>query len=215
MEKSHHPLLELLGSFLRTLWDLMVLNWMWALCSLPVLTIGPATCAMLSVSLRLARGEPMNPARDFLRSFRANFVPALLTGLLAMGLLVVAAGDIFFALQQEGSLQTLYLALGILIGTVFLTVFSYGFGLLAMFDNPLKVQLANAFKLAFLAPGKTVAMWLIWLFPVLVLLALPLNVVWPLGFLYLIAGASFPAYLNSRILRDVFDRINGSPVIPE
>lgn len=213
--KKANPLLESLGAFLRTLFDLMALNWLWLLCSLPLVTMGPATCALLAVTLKLARGEPVYAAKDFFRSFRRNFVPALLMGLLAAAMLVVAGGDIRFALGQSGLYRTVYLALGILIGSLCLTVVSYGFGLLAMFENPLKVQLSNAFKLAFLAPAKTVALWLIWLFPLLVLVALPLNVVWPLGFVYLLVGVSGPAYLNSRILRDVFDRINGSPVIPE
>lgn len=214
MEKTN-PLLESLGSFLRTAWDLMVLNWLFILCSLPVITVGPALCAMLAVTLKLARGEPVYGAKDFFRNFRANFRPALLMGLLAGVLLVVAAGDLVFALQQSGSFRSLYLILGIFLCSLALTLISYGFGLLAMFENPLKLQLSNAFRLAFLAPGKTVAMWMIWLFPILALVALPLNVVWPLGFLYVLAGASAPAYFNSRILRDVFDRINGAPVIPE
>ena len=33
--------------------------------------------------------------------------------------------------------------------------------------------------------------------------------------LYLICGASGPAYLNSRILRGIFDKVNGSPVVPQ
>ena len=36
-----------------------------------------------------------------------------------------------------------------------------------------------------------------------------------LGFIYLIAGASGPAYLNSRLLRDVFYKINGAPIRPK
>ena len=213
--KKTDVLKEALLTFLRNLWDLMVLNWLWMLCSLPVVTMGPATCAMLSVTLKIARGEPVYTAKEFFQGFRENFRPALVTGLLAAVMLVVSAGDIRFSMQQEDPIRTVYLALGVVIATLAMTVISYGFGLLAMFENPLKVHLANALKLAVLAPGKTIAMWMIWLFPILTVVALPLSVIWPLGFLYLIAGASFPAYLNSRILRDVFDKINGSPVIPD
>ena len=44
MEKTH-PLKEFLGTGLRHLWDLMVLNWMWFLCSLPVM-VGVAVYAV-------------------------------------------------------------------------------------------------------------------------------------------------------------------------
>jgi len=214
MEKTN-PLLESLGTFLRNLWDLMILNWLWLLCCLPVVTIGPATCALLSVTLKLAREEPVHAAQDFFHSFRTNFKPALLLGLLTAAMLIVACGDLYFALQQSGFFRSLYLVVGILVASVFLTVFTYAFALQAMFENPVKVQLQNAFKLAFVAPGKTIAMWLIWLFPLLVLFGLPPAVVRPLGFLYIIVGCSGPAYVNSRILRSVFDRVNVGPLTPE
>ena len=214
MEKSN-PLKESLGNFLRNLWDLMILNWLWLLCCLPVLTIGPATCAMLAVTLKLARGEATHAAKDFFCSFRDNFKPALLLGLLATAMLVVACGDIYFALQQTNIFRSMYLVIGILVAAVFLTVFSYVFALQAIFENPLKVQLQNAFKLAFVAPGKTITMWLIWMSPILALVVLPPVAVGMLGFLYIIVGASCPAYLCSRILRNIFDLVNGSPVIPE
>ena len=92
---------------------------------------------------------------------------------------------------------------------------SYVFALQAMFENPLKVQLQNVFKLAFVAPGKTITMWLIWMSPILALVVLPPVAVGMLGFLYIIVGASCPAYLCSRILRNIFDLVNGRPVIPE
>ena len=46
--------------------------------------------------------------KDFFRTIRENLKPGLLLGLLAAALLVVAAGDAFFALQQTGMLQTVY-----------------------------------------------------------------------------------------------------------
>lgn len=214
MEKIH-PLKAALGNGMRILWDLMVVNWLWFLCSLPVVTIGPATCALYSVTLKLARDEPVYPAKEFFLAIRNNFVPALLMGLLSIAILVVACGDLFFALQISGFLQTLYLIIGILATSVCLTIVSFAFALQAMFENPLKKQLANAVKLAFLAPGKTISLWMVTILPILLIVAVPLNVVAPLGFLYLILGASGPAYLNSRTLRGIFDKVNGSPAIPE
>ena len=41
--------------FFHDLFDLMVVNWLWILCCIPVVTIGPATCGMYAVTLKLAR----------------------------------------------------------------------------------------------------------------------------------------------------------------
>lgn len=214
MEKSN-PAKESLGNFLRNLWDLMILNGLWLLCCLPIVTVGPATCALYSVTLKLARGEATHPSTDFLRGIRSNFKAGLLMWLLAVVLLIVSCGDLYFAQLVSGAVQIVYLVIGIVMALICLTVFTYGFALQAMFENPLKTQLANAFKMAFVAPGKTVALWLIWMMPILAFLVLPPIAVRMLGFLYVILGASGPAYCASRILRNLFDRVNGSPLIRE
>ena len=198
---------------LRTLGDLMLLNWLWFFTSLPIITVGPASCAMYAVTLKLARGEHAAPVRDYFRAFRDNFKKGLVLGLIAIAFVLVAYVDFRFALEQTGLFNKLYIALAILIGSLGLTFIAYAFPLQAMFENSLKQQIKNAFALSISAPGKTLMMWLILVFPVAALL-LPQVVIAMLGFLYLIFGFSGPAYLNSRILRNIFDKVNGSPVRP-
>lgn len=196
--------------FFHDLFDLMVVNVLWMVCCLPIFTIGSATCAMYRVTLKLARGEAVNPARDFFRGFKENFKAGFLLGLLCGLLLAATAGDAWFSLQTQGWIHTLYLAIAIIIGVVAMILVSYTFALQAMFDAPLKTQLLNAFKLAAVAPGKTIALWLVLLIPVIAALVLPPVAIEMLGFLYLVVGFSGPAYGASRILRNIFDRVNGA-----
>jgi len=198
---------------LRTLGDLMILNWLWFFTSLPIITVGPASCAMYAVTLKLARGEHAAPVRDYFRAFRDNFKKGVVLGLIAIAFVLVALVDFLFAMEQTGLFNKLYIALAILIGSLGLTFIAYAFPLQAMFENSLKQQIKNAFILGISSPGKTIMMWLILVFPVAALL-LPQVVIAMLGFLYLIFGFSGPAYLNSRILRGIFDKINGEPVKP-
>ena len=199
--------------FLNDLFDLMVLNWFWMLCCIPIITIGPATCAMYSVTLKLVRDEPVSLLKDFFRGFRENFKTGLVLGLAAVVLLVVAAGDAWFALQQVDWLKSMYLVIAVIIGVIWLIFISYTFALQAMFRAPLKVQILNAFKLTFVAPGKAIGIWLLLLLPVILALVLPPVALKMLGFLYLAVGISGPVYFASRIQRNVFDRVNGSPVV--
>lgn len=211
----NEKLKESLLKFLSDLFDLMVLNWFWILCCLPVITIGPATCAVYGVTLKLVRGEPVNTAKDFFRGFRDNFKSGLLLGLAAIVLAAVAAGDAWFALQQTDWMKNLYLVVAVIIGVIWLSWIGYTFALQAMFDAPLKTQVINAFKLVLVAPGKAISIWLQLLFPVLLALVLPLEALKHLGFLYIAMGFSGPIYLASRIQRNVFDRVNGHPVVEE
>jgi len=212
MERNN-KLKDSLLKFLNDLFDLMVLNWFWMLCCIPVITVGPATCAMYSVTLKLVRDEPANVAKDFFRGFRENFKAGLLLGLPAVLLPVVAAGDAWFAMQQTGWMESLYLVIAVIIAVIWLLFIGYTFALQAMFDAPLKVQILNACKLTFVAPGKAIAIWLLLLLPVILILVLPPAALKALGFLYIAAGFSGPVYFASRIQRNVFDRVNGSPLV--
>ncbi len=196
--------------FFHDLFDLMVVNCLWILCCLPVITIGPATCGMYAVTLKLARDEPQNPAKDFFQSLKHNFKAGIVLELAAALPLVVAAGDIWFALQQTGFMKSLYFALAAIAVMLCLCLVSYAFALQAMFENTLKHQILNALKLALVAPGKTILIWVILLIPVIAALTMQPAVLQVIGFLYLVMGFSGPAYAASRILRNIFDRVNGA-----
>lgn len=211
--KQQNKLKDSLLSFLQNLFDLTILNWLWMICCLPVVTVGPATCGLYAVTLKLARGESVSPAKDFFRGFRENLKSGFLLGLTSIVLLAAAAGDVWLAMQLSGSFRTLYLVVAVIVAVIWLIFIAYTFALQAMFDSPLKTQIANAFKLAVIAPGKTVGLWLILLIPVLAALVLPPVAVGMLGFLYIIVGISGPVFAASHILRNIFDCVNGAPVV--
>lgn len=179
------PLRASLGQVLRTLGDLIVLNWLCVLCALPVVTAGPALCAL----------------------YYANFKRGAALGLLVLALGAVAAGDAFFALRQEGALRVLFLTVATIVAVIALTLLCYVFPLQARFQNTWKGQVKNAFALAFCSPGRTLLLWLIALLPVAVPLFLPPVIMRMLGFVYFIAGASGPAWLASRVLWRIFRRV--------
>lgn len=213
--KQENKLKDSFLTFFHNLFDLMVVNWLWLFCSLPVITAGPATCGLYAVTLKLARQEPVNPVKDFFSGLKSNLKPGLLLGLCAAVLLVAAAGDIWLLLRLTGWMQGVYIAVAVMVSALCLSVVAYAFPLQVMFENSLKQQIFNAFKLAVAFPFKTLKIWLILLIPVFAALALSPLVMKMLGFLYLLAGISGPVYGASRILRDVFDHVNGSPPVEE
>lgn len=188
----------------------MILNALWIICSLPILTIGPATVALFSVTLKEARDESSATILEFFRAFRYNFKQAFLLGLIAAATALIIYVDAKFALTFEGSFRTLYLIITGIISALFLIYISYVFALNARFTNSVKGTIKNAFLLAFLCPGKTVAMWLIYAIPVGLILFLPGTAVLTLGIFFILFFISLPVYLNSGILRDIFDKISES-----
>ena len=201
-----------LGAFLRVLFDLIVLNFLWVICSLPLITVGPATCALCCVALKLARREPIATIRTFFEAMKKNFVQALLLGLIGLAGLAVAAVDWAFAVAQEGSLRTLYYAVGVIVSAIVLAYWAWVFALNAGFENSLGGTIKNAFSLAFVEPGKTLLIWIAFAIPVFCFLFLPEVVVIYIGWAYILFAVSAPAYFAARSQIKVFSRFGGPAV---
>ena len=57
-------------SFLSRIFDLIILNILFVLCSLPVITIGSSLTALYSVTLKMVRNEESYIFRSFFKSFK-------------------------------------------------------------------------------------------------------------------------------------------------
>ena len=64
--------------FLDIVFDLLVINFLWLICSLPIVTIGPATTAAFYVTGKIIRDESAHLFRDFFKSFKNNFFQSLI-----------------------------------------------------------------------------------------------------------------------------------------
>ena len=179
-----------LGAFLRVLCDLMILNVLWAVCSLPVVTVGPATSALCSVMLKLARGEPVATVRTFFGAMKENLRQSLPLGLIGLAGLAVAVVDWMFAVEQEGYIRTLYFIVGVIVSAIVLAYWAWAFALNAGFENSLGGTIKNALSLAFVEPGKTLLIWIAFAVPVLGLLFLPEIAVIYIGWAYILFAVS-------------------------
>lgn len=189
--------------FLSTMVDLMLLNVLWLVCSLPVITIGASTTACYYVCLRLTRGEA-SVTKDFFRSFRQNFKQATILWLILLAAAAFLVFDFYFLEALSGTIKEILNVLLLMISAVCIFVTLYAFPLLAQFDNTLKKNLQNALLLSFRHFWKTILMALVFVliidvflfFPVV---ALRMAIIW---LLFLVSG---PVYICCRVLKPVLD----------
>ena len=80
--------------FMSRVADLVILNLMVMLFTLPVFTAGAAWTAMYFVTIRMVRKEERYVIKDFWRSFKQNFKQATLIWLLALVAIGVFVGDV-------------------------------------------------------------------------------------------------------------------------
>lgn len=71
-------------AFLNKMADLILLNLIFLLCCIPVVTIGPAITALYAVSLRSVRYGDGYVIQTFFRSFKQNFKQSFVVGMIGI-----------------------------------------------------------------------------------------------------------------------------------
>ena len=67
--------------FLTRLWDMIKLNFLWLVFSLPVVTMGAATVAAYSVTLKMVDEREGYVGRQFIKAFKENWKQGIPLGL--------------------------------------------------------------------------------------------------------------------------------------
>ena len=196
-----------LALLLRRLWDLMLLNLLCILCSLPIITIGASVSAMYSVSMKLTKWDSTPVIKDFFLAFKENFLQATLLGLIVLIPTVLALGDILFALANPGAMQTVYLVVGGIVGLIALILIVNSFVLQANYKNTLKGHLINSLLVTVASPLKFILCIACWAIPWALFVLIPEYFMMKLGAAYLMWGIAGPGYLTVLLLKGVFDRI--------
>ncbi len=130
--------------FLRRLSDLIILNVIFILSCIPVVTIGAAVTSLYTVTLRIANLEDPHIWQSFWRAFRQNFMQSLwiwLTCLVVFALLLVD----FLFLQTQTSALASYMQMALwMVAILFLSVLHYVFPIEAHFICTVRQVWKNA-----------------------------------------------------------------------
>lgn len=191
--------------FLTKIADLMVLNILFCVTGIPLITIGASWTALYSVTLKMVRDEEGSVSRSYFRSFRQNFRQATLLWLGVLVVLALLVLDIrVLNGMSEGTAPGL-LRVGVeILALLGIMVLQYLFPSLARFEASLADTLKNACMMALAHLPKTAlmtaaavgAVWITLINNTTIAVGL---MVWPL------IGFSLMAFGNSGILRKIFD----------
>lgn len=193
----------MLADFLNRLMDLILLDALWLLCSLPLFTMGAATCALYEVTMRFAVCE--NPAiiRTFFLTFRKCFRKATILFVIFLGAGMFLAADLWCAFQWKIRFQFLVVVVILAVVYFYLAVLSHVFPILAYFDTGVRECIRKAFFLSMNNGVFTVFIMVINLSPVFLFLLLP-GYFGQILFMYLIVGFGGIAMLCSLHLVRLF-----------
>jgi len=185
--------------FMGNIGDWIILNILFVLTSLPVITAGASLTALYQVALRRQRGESNYAAREYFRAFREEWKQSTvlwLIGLLTGGLLLF---DIFYVRNLGREMAA---AIGC-VSAVWSFVFSYTFPLQARFQNTIKNTLKNALFLSVRHLPYTILMVGLNGIPAICIAAGTFTTMMAVP-LYCFAGFALTAKINSFFLDKIF-----------
>ena len=193
--------------FLVRVGDLMILNLLFLVCALPVVTLGASLTALHRVTQNMLFEQEEPLIKSFFRAFRQNFKQSTLVWLAELVIIVSLACDVLLVMAYfDGSLaRTMYILVAVLAILV-AGVFSYLMPLIARYENGMRQQVNNAVVLAIIKLPKTIILVLMNLLPVILLLISVPVFVQTLIF-WVIIGFAFVSFLTSSILKPVFQEL--------
>ena len=187
--------------FMSDLTDLIILNVVFLICCIPIVTIGPAITAMHYVTLKMVKDENGSVLKNFFKSFKENFKQSLIVWLIFVVISLVFIIDLKILNNMGINENKIFATIVGAIYIFFCFIAMYSFPLLARFENSLKQTIKNAFLMSILHIFKTIIMAVFYAIPVVLI---PLHTT--MIAVYLLMGASVSAYINSFFWNSIFKK---------
>lgn len=202
------PLMRALSRMTDILW----LNILTIVCSIPIITAGAAFTSLHYVCLKMVRDEESYITKEYFKSFKKNFVQSTVIWLIMVAVFVLIYID-FRCLTVVTNPTIMFAAL--VAASVFV-IFTglYVFPVLSHFENTIRGTIKNSFFMSILALPRTILMVILNVLPLAIMLAS--TYFQAMGWLIPLAALfwfSAPAYFCARLYNKTFKRFE--PENPE
>lgn len=143
-----------LYKFLSKLLDVIQLNFLWIIFSIPIITMGASTVAAMSVALKMADDEEGYIGRSFLKAFKENWKQGTLLWLITAAAVYAIYLDFQFFEALEGN-PMIFLIVGIASTILAVSALLYAYPLSARYENTLFRTINNSIEISRRYFGRT------------------------------------------------------------
>lgn len=184
--------------------DIVILNFLFIIFSIPIITIGASSSALYTVSLKKTNEENISVFKEFMRSFKSNFKISTLAWIFT----IILASMLFLDFYISNLISIKFIGLGLkfistLVSILLIFNITYLFPMISKFDNTLKNTIINSTIISIQYLPYTIIMSILnvlWI----VLLCLLFNSYHYILFFYIIIGFGIVSYINSIFLNKIF-----------
>jgi|GEM_PF-43205 len=192
--------------FLSRVADLMILNLLFLLCSIPLVTIGASWTALTYVTLKMKDEEEGYLWKSFLHSFRINFRQSTIIWLIMLVFGVIFGTELLMLRGAEGNVNAAMRVMVLIAIVLWLFEFVYVFALQARFYNTIRQTFMNALLMALANAPRSVAMVAIFLAILIIPMLNGATIVY-VPLYWLILGFAVQALINARFLHPALKRL--------
>lgn len=188
------------NTFMSRVGDLAMINIAWAVCCLPVVTIGASTAAMFEVVRCLHEDNDAHVLKRFSRAFMRRFTASLALELIAVVFLALGTFDLWYLTTLSPDTTFASLAYGVIIAIALIVAIGAGFVFPVTSRSKLSVgaQITQSFRIAIAHPVVALAVFALNALPVVIATFVPgglFPVVFFWGLLLAAASAWLTIYL--------------------
>ncbi len=198
-----------LMNFLAKATDLVLLNLIYLLCCIPIITIGASTTALYA-SINKLQNDEGQPFKQFFITFKQDFKQSTIFFVLFVSLMAFIALDVYIVMMVNFSFSVVFFAAFGLIAVLIFFTSCFFYPLVAMFENTLKSHVLNSLKLSLAKLPISILMAIISLVPLLILVFLPLSFFIQVIIFWITIGFSLTATINHILLKSTFDILKKS-----
>lgn len=183
--------------------NLILLNLIWLITSLPLFTIGASLSAMYFVTFQYATKQDDSVIRAYFRAFKQNFKQATLLWI-PHGLIgLVFLAELYYLTNSETS--TIVWVIFIILAVLFLVISGMIYPMLGRYENSTKAIVLNSMNLSIRNLFTMLCVVILNVVPWVLAFVFP-DVFWKTSFLWAFGGFSLIAYINSLMLIRVFKK---------
>lgn len=178
------------------IFDIFVLNVLWLVSCIPIITIGPSTAAFFYAMMNLMDNEEHYVSKDFFGFLKENFKSTFKTGIVLTAIDLFLLIDIYLCYRSGTGIYTFFMVFFFVILLVMFFITTYAYALLAKFKKDTKDIILWAFVLSIRHIWKSFLILFLFIFGLWVCHILP-------GLVFIIAGlvGALQALIFLRILK--------------
>ncbi|MFB3160157.1 DUF624 domain-containing protein [Neobacillus sp. 179-J 1A1 HS] len=186
--------------FVTKVSNLILLNILWIIFSIPIITVGAATSAVYYVTIKMVKNEEGYIIKSFCSAFRENLKQGIILELVLLTSGVILVGDIRYFLFMSNTVGYIFAAIFSIGLTIYVLALIYVFPLVAKYNNTLSGTLKNAVIMSFKHLPSSISLAVL-----LIIMLYGFYISVHLMIIFSVIGAAGYAYFGSILFRSFFE----------